>query len=64
MNLMSHIMSTVYMELLDAMLSTKGSSDPRKRHYSTGKPRPNAQGRNELCSCGSGLKYKRCCGKE
>lgn len=64
MNLMGHIMSTVYMELLDAISSTKGSSDPRKRHYSTGKARPNTQGRNDLCRCGSGLKYKRCCGKE
>lgn len=22
------------------------------------------QGRNEKCNCGSGLKYKKCCGKE
>ena len=35
-----------------------------KRDYSTGKPRPNAQGRNERCNCGSGKKYKQCCGKE
>lgn len=21
------------------------------------------QGRNEICNCGSGLKFKRCCGK-
>ena len=26
------------------------------------KPRPPKQGRNELCLCGSGLKYKRCHG--
>lgn len=24
---------------------------------------PNSQGRNEPCLCGSGLKYKKCCGK-
>lgn len=23
----------------------------------------NKQGRNELCSCGSGIKYKKCCGR-
>jgi uncharacterized protein YecA (UPF0149 family) len=26
--------------------------------------RPHEQGRNEKCACGSGLKYKKCCGKE
>jgi preprotein translocase subunit SecA len=25
--------------------------------------RRNKQGRNEKCSCGSGLKYKKCCGR-
>jgi uncharacterized protein YecA (UPF0149 family) len=25
--------------------------------------RPKEQGRNEKCNCGSGLKYKKCCGK-
>jgi hypothetical protein len=25
--------------------------------------RKKAQGRNELCACGSGKKYKKCCGK-
>lgn len=25
-------------------------------------PSPHAQGRNELCACGSGKKVKRCCG--
>jgi len=31
----------------------------------TNKPEVNTNktGRNELCSCGSGLKYKKCCGK-
>jgi len=25
--------------------------------------KPDKQGRNELCACGSGLKHKKCCGK-
>jgi hypothetical protein len=25
--------------------------------------RKNEQGRNDKCNCGSGLKYKKCCGK-
>lgn len=25
--------------------------------------KPNKQGRNELCQCGSGVKHKKCCGK-
>jgi uncharacterized protein YecA (UPF0149 family) len=25
--------------------------------------RKKEQGRNELCKCGSGLKYKKCCGR-
>jgi uncharacterized protein YchJ len=35
----------------------------KKRNYTTGKPRKKAQGRNERCNCGSGLKYKYCCGR-
>lgn len=27
------------------------------------KTQPKKQGRNELCACGSGVKYKNCCGK-
>lgn len=26
-------------------------------------PQEKEQGRNEPCNCGSGLKYKKCCGK-
>ena len=64
MNLMSHYMSEVYMELFKSAVISRRSRDLRKRDYSTGEARPNAQGRNEKCSCGSGLKYKKCCGKE
>lgn len=33
-----------------------GATSERER------PAPRAQGRNELCACGSGKKVKRCCG--
>jgi uncharacterized protein len=37
----------------------------RTRPLGTAEPRRNAQkaGRNDLCPCGSGKKYKRCCGR-
>ena len=54
----------VYSDLYNYITkNNKGSKDPTKRDYSTGKPHPNEQNRNERCSCGSGLKYKKCCGK-
>ena len=31
---------------------------------STGRSRPGRPGRNEPCPCGSGQKYKRCCGRD
>jgi len=36
--------------------------DPRKDERTVRRARPRV-GRNEPCYCGSGLKYKRCCGK-
>jgi len=36
------------------------------KSYGSDRPdlmRPKAQGRNERCNCGSGKKYKYCCGK-
>ena len=42
-----------------------GMSNSEKIMYNIYKlsPKP-AQGRNEKCNCGSGLKFKKCCGKE
>lgn len=38
---------------------------PKIRHYRNVPEyaRKKEQSRNELCNCGSGLKYKKCCGK-
>ncbi len=40
-----------------------GSPRPgRRRNRVLAAPRPPKVGRNDLCTCGSGKKYKRCCG--
>ncbi len=38
----------------------EGSSPPRKKPVKRGEPKT---GRNDLCPCGSGRKYKKCCGR-
>lgn len=37
--------------------TTKSGDQPQPYHA------PKTQGRNELCTCGSGKKFKNCCGK-
>ena len=50
--------------LLERSLKSTGLYSPTyKGNMYDPSPKP-AQGRNEKCNCGSGLKFKKCCGKE
>lgn len=60
-------------KLYDNFGSIEGSGSDKLIEGSKGKVLSNGgdpikvaihPGRNEKCKCGSGLKYKRCCGKE
>lgn len=61
-----------YQEMLHAMMMTVPVIHALFEPYRHGQPLPSAQpvrqaaakvGRNELCPCGSGKKFKQCCGK-
>ncbi len=65
---------TLFSELLNYMddtlkvadylgMSSFPSSKPKPYKVYELSPKPE-QGRNEKCNCGSGLKFKKCCGKE
>ena len=41
--------------------SASGEEEPKKKEPIRKAP---TVGRNELCPCGSGKKYKNCCGRE
>lgn len=47
---------------LDRMFSTKGFRGFKGTQKSHSNPNPNKAGRNDPCPCGSGKKYKKCCG--
>lgn len=42
-------------------IKTYGSNYVKRIPYTEVKNMPKEQGRNELCKCGSGKKYKKCC---
>ena len=46
-------------EVSKTKLTNEGGKEPAKRNPK----RVNKIGRNDLCPCGSGRKYKQCCGK-
>jgi len=54
-----HIREELESDVADAKLSTEPEEEPKnKPHKATKKPK-----RNEPCPCGSGKKYKNCCGQ-
>jgi preprotein translocase subunit SecA len=52
---------------IDGVLQKKGGADAPSAAPGQGKPQPVRKGRkigrNDPCPCGSGKKYKHCCGK-
>jgi len=48
----------------ESILSEEKRSDIKKEFRVANMAVSNKVGRNELCTCGSGKKYKKCCGKE
>lgn len=67
-----HYSQQDYQEILHAMMMTVPVIHALFEPYRHGQPLPSAQpvrqaaakvGRNELCPCGSGKKFKQCCGK-
>ena len=63
---------SLYSTLLNTMIQISDAQKYLGMSYTSTKPKSNiyklspkpAQGRNEKCNCGSGLKFKKCCGKE
>lgn len=54
----SQISAEVSRQVLDILgISTRGQTKPVNR------PKKLKVGRNDLCSCGSKIKYKKCCGR-
>lgn len=48
----------------ERLKSARAMFDTRKRPLSGMKPSQTKLGRNEICLCGSGKKYKKCCFKQ
>lgn len=67
MNSYNPIIQNTYISLLNNLLNDK--SNKKQKHYQvivSGNTTYKAQlkqSRNELCACGSGKKYKNCCGR-
>jgi tetratricopeptide (TPR) repeat protein len=59
----THVIGRQFVELYNHLRKTQGRQDlPAMHPASIRPPQPAKVGRNDSCPCGSGKKYKKCCG--